>query len=279
MNNSLCYGMVIAMAVHFTTAAQGQLTYTTNNNEVTITGYSGSGHLNIPTTIDGMPVTSIKFAAFTHNTNLTSVILPNGVTNIGDGAFYLCTSLTNVTLGGGVIRIGGLAFSCCHGLTSVTLPDSVTNLCTEAFDQCSSLNTVTIGSGVAIIGGKAFASCGALSTVLFRGDAPSNFGSNIFTGSSPTIYCRYESIGWGATLESRPIAIWPELLTAEFSPSGFIFDVVASSNKDVVVEMCMELLDGNWTAVSTNSMIGEPVEITIPEWTNSPIRYFRVVLE
>ena len=68
---------------------QAQFTYTTNNGTITITGYTGSGGaVTIPSTINGLPVTSIGDYAFYNCTSLTSVTIPNSVTSIGDEAFW-----------------------------------------------------------------------------------------------------------------------------------------------------------------------------------------------
>src|SRR5258708_3646615 len=89
---------------------QGQFAYTTNEGTITITGYSGSsGVVDIPDTINGLPVTSIGGEAFYFGTGLTNVTIPNSVTSIGESAFYYCINLTNVII-----------------------PDSVTNLSKNA---------------------------------------------------------------------------------------------------------------------------------------------------
>src|SRR5450830_1721029 len=93
-----------------TTAAvqAADYTYTTNSdNTITITGYTGSGGaVTIPSTINGLPVTSIGNGAFAGFTSLASVTIPNGVTSIGNSAFYYCSGLTSVTIGNGVTSIG-----------------------------------------------------------------------------------------------------------------------------------------------------------------------------
>jgi hypothetical protein len=68
-------------------AVQAQLRYATNGPAITITGWSGSGGVNIPATINGLPVTSINANAFAENPNgpwyLTSVTIPGSVTKAG----------------------------------------------------------------------------------------------------------------------------------------------------------------------------------------------------
>src|SRR5580698_6191210 len=71
---------------------QAQLTYTTNNGVITITGYSGpGGALTIPASYSGYPITSIGNGAFENCTSLTGITIPNSVTNIGESAFANCT--------------------------------------------------------------------------------------------------------------------------------------------------------------------------------------------
>jgi BspA type Leucine rich repeat region (6 copies) len=78
--------------------AQAQFTYTTNNGTVTITGYTGpGGAVTIPSTINGLPVTSIGYQVFAWS-SLTSVRIPYGVTNIGYQAFWACFNLTAITV-------------------------------------------------------------------------------------------------------------------------------------------------------------------------------------
>ena len=99
--------------------AEAQLTYTTNGNALTITGYNGpvvGGSVAIPGAITGLPVTSIGMWAFFDCTSLTTVTIPNGVTNLGQYAFSGCTSLTRVTMGSGVTNIGEYAFDYCTSL-------------------------------------------------------------------------------------------------------------------------------------------------------------------
>src|ERR1035438_7421287 len=97
---------------------QAQFSYTVNNGTITITGGPG-GAVTIPSTINGLPVTSIGDDAFWFCYSLTSVAIGNSVTNIGDSAFCSCSLLTSVTIPSSVTSIGGYAFSDCTSLTGV----------------------------------------------------------------------------------------------------------------------------------------------------------------
>ena len=84
-------------------------------------------------------VTLIPESAFSGNSKLTSIAIPNSVTEIGPMAFDNCTSLTNIVI-----------------------PDSVTFIGVGAFQMCASLTNVTIGNGVALIARHAFSGCPSL---------------------------------------------------------------------------------------------------------------------
>lgn len=66
----------------------------------TIKKYNGNDAVvNIPSEINGTPVTTIGNAAF-RDSSVTSVTIPASVTEIGSNAFADCTNLTSVTYGG-----------------------------------------------------------------------------------------------------------------------------------------------------------------------------------
>jgi hypothetical protein len=157
-------------------------TFTTNNSTITITGYTGSiGAVTIPSTISGLPVTTIQSSAFRLIAGLTSVTIPNSVTSIGNDAFYLCSSLTSVTIGSGVTSIGAGAFSGCSSLASVAIPNSVTSIGNAAFYGCTSLTSATIGTGGTSINQYAFYGCTSLNSVTI-GDGLTSIEQNAFCG-------------------------------------------------------------------------------------------------
>jgi len=125
-----------------TLPVEAQLTFTTNDGALTITGYTGpAGALVIPSMIDGYSVTSIGMNAFNSRTDLTSITIAENVTNIGSGAF-LGTGLTGVSFGDHLVSIGGFAFAG-SGLTNVAIPASVTFIGAESL-SASPLVAITV---------------------------------------------------------------------------------------------------------------------------------------
>ncbi len=141
-------------------AVEAQYTYITNNGTITITGYTGfGGPLVIPSTINGLPVTSIGTKAFQSTTRfLQSVTFLDSVTNIGDGAFYNVQFLGSVTFGQGLENIGAGAFAFTD-INTPTIPNGVTSIGDGAFLGCQFISSVTISSNVSNIGSNPFGGC------------------------------------------------------------------------------------------------------------------------
>ena len=75
--------------------------FTFDATTVTIKKYNGNDAVvNIPSEINGTPVTTIGNAAF-RDSSVTSVTIPDSVTEIGANAFAGCTNLTSVNYIGG----------------------------------------------------------------------------------------------------------------------------------------------------------------------------------
>ena len=123
-----------------------------------------TGSLDIPSTINGITVTSIENSAFSSCSNLTSVTIPSSVTSIGHSAFYNCSSLTSITIPNSVTSIGHSAFYNCSSLTSITIPNSVTSIEHSVFRN-TSLTSVIIPNKVTSIGYSAFQDCSSLTSV------------------------------------------------------------------------------------------------------------------
>jgi hypothetical protein len=265
-------------------ALQAQFNYTVTNGTITITGYTGPGGVvNIPGTINGLPVTAIGNYAFDNIRNITSVAIPDGVTSIGALAFNFCMGLTRVTLGNGLTNIGESAFNYCTNLASVEIPNSVTNIGSDAFSNCGNLSHVTVGNGVASIGTGAFGACASLATVYFLGNAPS-LGLSPFSGdSNATVYYQPGTSGWGTSFGQLPTVPW----TAQMQTSGasfgvwtnqFGFVITWTSNMTVVVQACANLSNPAWSPVQTNTLTGGSSYFSDPQWKNYPRHFYRIAI-
>ena len=82
--------------------------------------------------------------AFSYNSSLKQIIIPDFVTSISNSAFSYCTSLTSITIGNAVTNIGNYAFSYCRSLTSITIGSAVKNINYSAFFGCISLETINV---------------------------------------------------------------------------------------------------------------------------------------
>jgi len=136
--------------------------YTMQNGEVTITEYKGNAVLiEIPSIINGLPVTGIGNWSFYGLENLTGVMIPSSVTWIGEWAFGDCINLSGVVI-----------------------PHSVTNISDGAFSGCGSLQQITFRGDAPGVSGNPFANCPA--TVFYRLGSSGWGGS--FSGLTPKMW-------------------------------------------------------------------------------------------
>lgn len=134
-------------------------TYEIDEDEITITGYSGIFTDNCPEFDDGeltilpsfnvgteeepneLDVAWIGTEAFMGHTEITSVIIPDTVYGLMGGAFNGCNELTSVTMSQNLRKINQGAFRRCESLTTITLPDTLVEIGNEAF-YLSGLTTI-----------------------------------------------------------------------------------------------------------------------------------------
>jgi hypothetical protein len=192
------------------------LSYQQIGASYTIIGYLGAGgNVNIPATINGLPVTSIADYAFTYSfgtsttTNITSVSLPNTITSIGNYAFSRCVALTNITIPDSVETIGYRAFHGCTVLTDVSIPSGVMNIGAEAFYGCAGLTNITIPEGVASIGDATFRNCSSLTSVTLP-NTVSNIGTAAFANCTEltNITLPESATSIGSQCFSNCVALW-----------------------------------------------------------------------
>ena len=215
-----------------------KLVFTLNDEgtaySVTDMDNSAAGSVTIPSTYNGLPVTSIGNSAFLGCRNLTRVTILEGVTSIGDTVFWNCSSLASVMIGKNVTSISMFAFSYCSGLTEIIVAEgnsvyhsegnclietesktlisgcqnsviptdgSVTSIGSYAFYGCESLMEITIPTSMKSIGQAAFRGCKSLTEITIPAGVTS-IGDRAFSGCSSlteiTIPASVTGIGWAA---------------------------------------------------------------------------------
>lgn len=123
-------------------------------------------NVEISAIIDGYTVVAIGNSAFSSNSTIISVEIPDTVKTIGQYAFSFCMNLAKVVLPEGLTTIEYSSFSYCTGLINITIPDSVTEIGEGAFSYCSSLETINIPSKITYIRKNTFRACDKLTRII-----------------------------------------------------------------------------------------------------------------
>ena len=146
--------------------ANGYFEYTINNDEITITTYSGTDEeLEVPSEIDGKSVVKIGQCAFSNCYNLEKIDISDSVESIGEYAFNGCTKLKNINIPDSVRNISKGAFNFCTSLSNIEIPSSIKNIEKEAFNNCSSLESIKIPNSITSIKEKTFYNCRKLTSI------------------------------------------------------------------------------------------------------------------
>ena len=110
----------------------------------------------------------------------------DGTRLIADNAFSSNSWLTGVTLPNSVVHIGESAFYACSQLAQITIPSAVTYISNSTFEGCLQLTQITIPAAVTYIGASAFARC-PLSTITMLATTPPSITPSTFNGLTPPI--------------------------------------------------------------------------------------------
>lgn len=129
-------------------ASVDDLTFTLNEagTEYSVTDCNtvATGSLDIPSTYNGLPITTIADSAFSQCKYLTNITLPNNITTIGTMSFFDCWGLTSITLPDTLVSIEYGAFIECSGLGRINIPSGVTSIGDYTFDRCWALTEIEV---------------------------------------------------------------------------------------------------------------------------------------
>ena len=214
----MCFVLLCLPVLEVHAQESGPWYYEVKDGGVYILEYRGddSGHVEIPSAIDGYPVVGIRNSAFLGR-NMTSVTIPDSVTEIVSAAFAHCPNLSTVNISKYVTQLDGTAFMDCESLTGIlvdpqnpaytsdaygvvytknqkelvqapgamegtyAVPDGVLQIDSSSFKGCRRLTDIIIADSVRTIGGYAFYDCSNL-TRLRIPSAVATIGGNAFTG-------------------------------------------------------------------------------------------------
>ncbi|MBQ4569142.1 MAG: leucine-rich repeat protein [Ruminococcus sp.] len=255
------YGGYLGFICEYPKTIPEGLEYEITDGKVTITDYTGSAtELEIPSTIEGCPVTVIGDAAFEYCQELESITIPESVTDIGSRAFYNCAELKDLYVPQNVTNIGALAFAACGLLENIVVDES--NTVYDSRNNCNAIietatNTLLTGcaytvipSTVTSIGEGAFHSCGIIEEIIIP-DGVTSIGKEAFMCcvalKNVTIANSVTSIG-----ESAFVACWSlECITL---PKGLTnIDGYAFSGCKALKDVYYGGTEAQWIAVDIAS--------------------------
>jgi hypothetical protein len=162
-----------------------------------------------------MPNQDEDGGAFNGCTSLSAVVLPDTLTGaIGRCAFYECSSLSKVELPARCVEIGVAAFGRCRSLTAVALPSALLVIDNAAFNGCSSLEEVSLPSTLVTIGESAFRGCSSLREIELPDTLMAATSENAFHECSllTTLYITALPTTDGAATVAKPH--WSTILSA-----------------------------------------------------------------
>ena len=262
----------------------GEFLFTSlGNNTWRLDKYTGSRtNVYIPSMYNNGTVIEINEEAFSGNTSMQTLVIPDTVTSIGARAFSGCVNLTSVTVSKNLTSIGEDAFYDCTGLTeinwnaifvgdfssgsnvfynagtagsgiTVTFGDSVKTIPAYLFDVSSfyasnrpNIKSVTIGNGVTSIGSYAFSGCSGLTSITIP-DSVESIGNGAFSGcsglTSIAIPDSVESIGVSAFL-------WCSSLTSATFENTSGWQVSSSSDFGSYTDLSSDILSNASTAAT-----------------------------
>lgn len=175
--------------VYSTSQAQFSYTYQVDGTVEITRANNCAGVVDVPSYIDGRPVTSIGAYAFTSAKTTVTINLPDTVITIKTGAFS-GTAIQSFVVPSSVSTIQDTAFANCKSLTYIDFGFSVTSIGAGVCNGCSALTSVIIPAQIKEVPKKAFYNSGLKTVVLNQGLVKINddafYGTKLTTLTIPS---------------------------------------------------------------------------------------------
>lgn len=192
-----------------TASAESNFTFTENTTDGTYSikasSYNVSGDLVLPKEYNNSPVviadaTNSSLGAF-YNTNINSVIFPDGLKKIGDYAFWF-SKISKVNIPLCVEEIGIGAYGNCENISGqLVIPESITSIPEKAFGNDVNITDISYQGSIYSIGDSAFQGCEGLTDIYIPDDCET-IGDyaylNCYGVKNLTVGVSLENIGTGA---------------------------------------------------------------------------------
>lgn len=173
--------------VKSTTIAAAELDYTFTYDDTLdgylITGYTGTDTKpQLPDTYNRKTVVGVGESAFSGNSTIVEIDIPDSYVVLQSYAFKKCENLEKLTIGASVTDVMYDAFSGStnfktliidssdvtfyeYSLTTVTMGEAVETISDYAFSGCSSIEEIVLGSEVTVLGDMVFDGCTSLKSL------------------------------------------------------------------------------------------------------------------
>lgn len=178
---------------YYSEVKQDGLTILKYSDHAEISGCDMSAtSVEIPASVDGVPVTVIQMYAF-QPTEITEITIPDSVKEIGNYAFSGNKELKSVTISDSIEKIGLRAFEQCPKLETVELPDKVFDMGAKAFSETPWLEAHRDSNSLVIVSGMLLDAEGAEGDIVIPLRRQVHFSERI--PEKPSAHIRRYSFG------------------------------------------------------------------------------------
>lgn len=196
-------------------------------------------------------ITEIADGAFSYNTILSKVVIPENIQSIGQQAFYNCENLTEINIPEGITEIKYQTFYGCKNLENIMLPDSLTSIGYGAFDL-TAIKSLTIPANVSnldmIVSDKSSLEEIHINSILINPEqitSLASFASNLKIYVPDSYFLENYDMYFNYYLEN----IYPENGTypeePEPEPEGRELKIIFKNGEDIVSNETYNILDNN----------------------------------